>query len=247
MSNRWQLQGSWVISKITGNYNNTSNAGQQRDRVQRSEHRPSLPALPRGPADQRQHAHRQGARHVPGAVGHHDVARVLLHDGADVHPTVQRSPSIPQGRQDLFIEPRGSQRYDDQPQARLQAREAVPFRSRSTARRHVRRVQPLQRRGDHDPHDPLRQRRISSPLAWSARDATVSARSIASNPLCQTGPRTLRCGALFCVRRRSSVSGLRSHRPGTRDRRPETRYKIRPCPSHSRRGQSRARSRNCGD
>ena len=62
MANRWQMQGSWVISKIEGNYNNTSgNAGNSTPEYNDPNTRRSFPAVPRRPADERQHARRQGA------------------------------------------------------------------------------------------------------------------------------------------------------------------------------------------
>ena len=85
----WMLQGSWVISKITGNINNTSNQGNSVE-YRRSQSGSPLPAFPRGTAGPRQHAHREGAGRRADSVRGHDVRRVLLHDRRDLHP--DRSP-----------------------------------------------------------------------------------------------------------------------------------------------------------
>ena len=148
MANRWLMQGSWVISKIEGNYNNRrSQRRKQHHGIQRSEHRSAIPAVPRGPADERQHAHRQGACRTtkrPLAFG---VGRVLQHVRADLHPNRSHCSAFGQGRSDMFIEPRGSQRYDNQPLLNFKLEKQFRLGSGQAARRDVRRFQPLEQRG----------------------------------------------------------------------------------------------------
>jgi hypothetical protein len=112
MSDRFQLQGSWVISKIEGNYNNTSNFGNSSEYDE-----PNL--------DPRRQAFREGRltndnTHVAKVLGTVRGPWDVLLSGAFLYTSGQTFTrtvrvSTTQGRPDLFIEPRGSQRYDDQP------------------------------------------------------------------------------------------------------------------------------------
>jgi outer membrane receptor protein involved in Fe transport len=115
MSNRWQLQGSWVISKIEGNYNNTSNAGNSATEYNDPNTDPRFQPYREGRLtnDQTHIAKVLGTYRAPWDIL--ASAAYFYTSGATFNRT-QRSPSIPQGRKDLFIEPRGSQRYDARPQ-----------------------------------------------------------------------------------------------------------------------------------
>ena len=115
MSNRWQLQASWNISKITGNYNNTSNAGNSTTEYNDPN------------TDPRFQPYREGRltndnTHLGKLLVSYRAPWDILASGAYFYTTGQtftrtrRAPSgTPQGRADLFIEPRGSQRYDPRP------------------------------------------------------------------------------------------------------------------------------------
>ena len=111
MSNRWQLQGSWVVSKITGNYNNNTSFGNSSE-YDDPEHRSRLPAVPGGRLT-------NDNTHIAKVLGTFRAPWDILLSGAFYYTTGQaftrtQRESLPQGRKDMFIEPRGSQRYDDQ-------------------------------------------------------------------------------------------------------------------------------------
>ncbi len=115
MSARWQLQASWVISKITGNYNNTNNFGNSTTEYN----------------DPNTDVHFQPFRegrltndntHIGKILGTYRLPWDVLASGAFFYTTGQawartiRQPTRPnQGRRDMFIEPRGSRRFDDIP------------------------------------------------------------------------------------------------------------------------------------
>ncbi|MGB2716510.1 MAG: TonB-dependent receptor [Vicinamibacterales bacterium] len=114
MSSRWQMQASWVISKITGNYNNSSNAGNSTTEYNDPNTDPRFQPFREGRLQ-------YDNTHIAKVIGTYrapwDIlasAAFFYTSGTTFNRTV-RSPSIPQGRKDLFIEARGSQRYDDQP------------------------------------------------------------------------------------------------------------------------------------
>jgi hypothetical protein len=112
-TNRWMLNASWVISKITGNYNNTSNAGPSAEFDN-----PNL--------DYRFQPFRDGRltndnTHIAKLFGTYRAPWDVLLSGAFFYTsgqtftrTVRPSAGQVTGRPDLFIEPRGSQRYDNQ-------------------------------------------------------------------------------------------------------------------------------------
>lgn len=112
MSNRWQLQASWVISKIDGTYNNSSNFGNSAaydEPNQDPRHQPFL------------HGRLTNDNtHIAKVLGTVRGPWDILASGAFLYTSGQTFTrtvrvSVAQGRPDLFIEPRGSQRYDDQP------------------------------------------------------------------------------------------------------------------------------------
>ena len=114
MSNRWQLQGSWVISKIEGNYNNTSSFGNSTEFDD-----PNL--------DYRTQPFRTGrltndnthlAKVLATYRGPWDIlmsTAFFYTSGQTFTRTVRPSTAQVTGRPDLFFEPRGSQRFDAQP------------------------------------------------------------------------------------------------------------------------------------
>jgi hypothetical protein len=113
MSSRWQMQASWVISKITGNYNNNSSAGNQPE-YDSPNVNPSLQPFREGRLV-------NDNTHIAKVLGSYRAPWDVLVSGAFFYTSGQRftrtvrTPSLGQGRLDMFIEPRGSQRFDDQP------------------------------------------------------------------------------------------------------------------------------------
>jgi hypothetical protein len=113
MSNRWLAQGSWVVSKIEGNYNNTNNYGNSAEYDE-----PNL--------DPRSQPYREGRltndnTHIAKFLASYRAPWDVLMSGAfsfTSGQTFTRTVRVTttQGRPDLFIEPRGSQRLDGQPQ-----------------------------------------------------------------------------------------------------------------------------------
>jgi outer membrane receptor protein involved in Fe transport len=112
MSNRWQMQASWVISKIDGTYNNTNNYGNSS-----AYDEPNL--------DPRRQPFLNGRltndnTHIAKVSGTVRVPWDILASGAFTYTSGQTFArtvrvTTTQGRPDMFIEPRGSQRYDAQP------------------------------------------------------------------------------------------------------------------------------------
>ena len=116
MANRWMMQGSWVISKITGTYDNggqAANAGN------------STAEYNDPNRDERFQPFREGRltndnTHIAKILGSYQGPYGILLSGAFFTVSGQtftrtvRTPGVGQGRSDMFIEPRGSQRYDTQ-------------------------------------------------------------------------------------------------------------------------------------
>ena len=112
MSNRWQMQGSWLISKIEGNYNNNNNFGNSAEYDE-----PNV--------DPRHQPFREGRllndnTHIAKVLGTFRAPWDILASGAFLYTSGQTFTrtvrvTTAQGRPDTFIEPRGSQRYDAQP------------------------------------------------------------------------------------------------------------------------------------
>jgi carboxypeptidase family protein/TonB-dependent receptor-like protein len=129
MSNRWQMQASWVISKITGNYNNTSSFGNGTEYDE-----PNL--------DPRFQPYREGRltndnTHIAKVLGTYQGPWDVLMSGAFYYTSGQTFArtlrvTLPQGRKDLFIEPRGDQRLDAQ--TRFDIRLEKQFRLTSNQR-----------------------------------------------------------------------------------------------------------------
>lgn len=124
LTGRWQLQGSWVISKITGNYDNTSSFGNSTEYDTPN-------------TDPRQQPYREGRltndnTQIAKILGTYRGPWGALISGAFYYTTgatftrTQRT-RFSQGRVDLFIEPRGSQRYDPEMRADIRIEKQVPF------------------------------------------------------------------------------------------------------------------------
>jgi hypothetical protein len=115
MSNRWQLQGSWVISKITGNYNNTSNAGNSTTEYNDPNSDPRFQPFREGRLtnDLTHLAKVLATYRAPFGVL---ASGVYYYTSGQTFTRARRAPSgTAQGRADIFIEPRGSQRYEARP------------------------------------------------------------------------------------------------------------------------------------
>jgi hypothetical protein len=114
MANRWLMQGSWVISKAEGNYNNTNNYGNSTTEYNDPN------------TDERLQPFRNGRltndnTHVGKLLVVYQAPFGIVASGAFSNTSGQtftrtvRTARVGQGRSDMFIEPRGSQRYDNQP------------------------------------------------------------------------------------------------------------------------------------
>ena len=109
MSNRWQMTASWVISKITGNYNNTSSFGNSAEYDE-----PNF-----DPAVQPNRPGRltNDNRHIAKMAGTYRGPWDVLMSASFNYTSGQRFTrtvrfTLPQGRVDFFAEPRGSQTYE---------------------------------------------------------------------------------------------------------------------------------------
>jgi outer membrane receptor protein involved in Fe transport len=124
MSNRWQMQASWVISKIEGTYNNSNNYGNSN-----AYDEPNL--------DPRRQPFLDGRltndnTHIAKVLATVRAPLGILASGAFRYTSGQTFTrtvrvSVAQGRPDLFIEPRGSQRYDGQPQFDFKLEKQFPL------------------------------------------------------------------------------------------------------------------------
>jgi hypothetical protein len=115
MSNRWQMQGSWVISKITGTYDNGGQGANAGNSTNYND--PNI--------DSRFQPFRDGRltndnTHIAKALVTYQAPWDVLASAAYFYTSGQtftrtyRTSGLAQGNKDLFIEPRGSQRYDAQ-------------------------------------------------------------------------------------------------------------------------------------
>jgi hypothetical protein len=109
MSNRWQMQASWVASKITGNYNNTSSFGNSAEYDE-----PNFdPAL----QPNREGRLTNDTKHIAKLLGTYRGPWDILMSGAYYYTSGQRFARtvrfrLPQGNTDFFAEPRGSQTFE---------------------------------------------------------------------------------------------------------------------------------------
>jgi hypothetical protein len=129
---RWALQASWVLSKTTGNYDNISNAGNDAAEYNDPNTDPRYQPLREGRLT-------YDATHLAKALGTYRGPWNVWMSGAFYYTTGDAftrtirttRTQTPQGRKDVFIEPRGSGRYDDQ--LRLDARIEKRFTLRGGA------------------------------------------------------------------------------------------------------------------
>jgi hypothetical protein len=111
LANRWMAQGSWVIGKSEGNYNNNNSFGNSTEYNDPNQ-------------DPRFQPLREGrlvndTTHIAKVLGMYRAPWDVLVSGAFFFTSGQRfnrvqRETLPQGRLDLFIEERGAQTYDDQ-------------------------------------------------------------------------------------------------------------------------------------
>jgi carboxypeptidase family protein/TonB-dependent receptor-like protein len=118
MSNNFMIDGSWVISKIVGNINNTGNFGNGADYDDPNQD-PRLQPFREG------HLQRDNTHLAKVLALYHAPFDVLLstaffYTTGDTFTRTVRV-ALPQGRKDLFVEPRGSQRYESQPKLDIKA------------------------------------------------------------------------------------------------------------------------------
>ena len=115
MSNRWQLQGSWVISEVKGTYNNNSNAGNSGTEYNDPNTDPRFQPLREGNLQ-------NDNTHIAKILTTYRAPWDVMVSGAYFYTTgatftrTVRTFRLDQGlRPEMFVDPRGSQRYDDQP------------------------------------------------------------------------------------------------------------------------------------
>ena len=149
MSNRWQMQASWVDIEDHRHYNNTSSFGNSAE-YDEPNFDPALQPIPRGRLTNDNTPHREGARGLSRALGHPDVRGVLLHLRAAIHP-VRSASGLPQGNTDFFAEPRGGQTLRGAERLDLRLEKQFRVGGDREAGAHVRRFQPHERCGDHRP------------------------------------------------------------------------------------------------
>jgi hypothetical protein len=123
MSDRWQMQGSWVISKITGNYNNSSSFGNSSE-YDEPNFDPALQPFREGKLT-------NDNKHIAKLIGTYRGPWDVLMSGAFYYTSGQRFNRtvrfrLPQGQTDFFAEPRGNQTFDAQ--KRLDIRIEKQFR-----------------------------------------------------------------------------------------------------------------------
>jgi hypothetical protein len=106
------MQASWVISKITGNINNTGNYGNSTEYDDPNQD-PRYQPLRDGRL-QRDNTHVAkilGLYQAPLGI---QVSGAFFYTSGDTFTRTMRI-RLPQGRKDLFVEERGNQRHDNQP------------------------------------------------------------------------------------------------------------------------------------
>ena len=124
-SDGWMLQASWVISKITGNINNTSQFGNSAEYDE-----PNI--------DPRFQPFREGRlgrdnTHIAKVLAAYRAPWDVMVSGAFFYTTggtftrTVRVTGLGQGRSDMFAEPRGSQRLDGQPSLDIKLEKQFPI------------------------------------------------------------------------------------------------------------------------
>ena len=124
---RWMLHGSYVLSRTTGNYDNISDAGNDPTEYNDPNTDPRTQPLRRGRLT-------HDNTHLAKAIGTYRgplgllLSGVFYYTSGDTFTRTLRTTraQTPQGRIDVFVEPRGASRYDAQ--LRLDARVERQFR-----------------------------------------------------------------------------------------------------------------------
>lgn len=126
-SDGWMLQASWVISKVTGNINNTSAFGNSAEYDE-----PNL--------DPRFQPFREGRltrdnTHIAKVLAAYRapwdvmVSSAFFYTTGGTYTRTVRVSGLGQGRSDMFAEPRGSNRLDSQPRLDLKFEKQFPLRN----------------------------------------------------------------------------------------------------------------------
>lgn len=117
MSGRWQLLASWAISRTTGNYDSVLASP---DSPEYDDPNTSAAVQPlrsgRPASDQTSLLKVLGTYRVPWNVL---VSGALFYTTGQTYTRTVRTPRVPQGRVDVFIEPRGQGRLEDEPRLDL--------------------------------------------------------------------------------------------------------------------------------
>jgi hypothetical protein len=118
LSNRWMVQGSWVISKITGNINNSSQLGNSIE-LDSPNFDPAVQPFREGrlAGDNTHIAKVLWAYLGPWGI---NLSGAYFYTSGSTYTRVARF-GLNQGNVDLFAEPRGSRRLDGQPKFDLKA------------------------------------------------------------------------------------------------------------------------------
>ena len=124
LSNRWMVQGSWVISKITGNVNNTSSIGNSVEYDSPNED-PALQPFREGRlANDNTHiAKVLWAYQAPFGI---NVSGAYFYTSGSTYTRTFRQ-RMSQGNVDLFAEPRGSRRLPGQPKFDVKLEKRFPL------------------------------------------------------------------------------------------------------------------------
>jgi outer membrane receptor protein involved in Fe transport len=127
MSHHWSGQFSWVYSKTTGNYDNTTQLGNTTafdDPNLDPNVQPNLTG--RLTRDNPHIVKLLGLYQMPWNI---NVAGIFTYTSGNTYARTVRV-TLPQGRENLLIEPRGSNRLDNQPRLDMRVEKAVAFSGR---------------------------------------------------------------------------------------------------------------------
>ena len=140
LSDRWMVQASWVISKITGNVNNTSALGNSVEYDSPNQD-PNVQPFREGRLtnDNTHLAKVLWAYQAPWGI---QVSGAYFYTSGGTYTRVVRE-RLDQGNVDLFAEPRGSRRFEGQPKFDFKLEKRFRIADRA-ARTIVRGVQPVQ-------------------------------------------------------------------------------------------------------
>jgi hypothetical protein len=130
MSHHWSGQFSWVYSKITGNYDNTSSAGNGTAYDDPNFDPRVQPFLTGHLTSDNTHIVKLlGLYQLPWNI---NASGIFFFTSGNTYTRTVRV-SLPQGRPSLFIEPRGSHRYDDRPKLDVRVEKGLVFSGRKVA------------------------------------------------------------------------------------------------------------------